>query len=113
MACGMIVQLPVNGTFATDEDFDLRLRLERELGIALAMESAGECGRGSIESGRMSICLEAVTDHVHTLKVVKDVLTRLKLLSHAVVVLETRCDADPDDIDRQTLWPIHHPARVA
>jgi hypothetical protein len=115
MACGLIVQLPVSGAFGTDEDFDLRSQLEREFGVALSLAGAGECGRGEIDHGRMSIFLESVTDHIRAFQIVKDVLTRLKLLSRAVVVMETRCGADPDDINRQTLWPIHQsaPARVA
>jgi hypothetical protein len=113
MACGMVVQFPVSGAFGTDADFDLRTLLEQELGRALAWEGAGECGRGTIDNGRMSICLEEVADHVRTLRAVKEVLARLKLLARASVVLETRCDADPDDVDRQLLWPIHTPARVA
>src|SRR5262245_2139798 len=115
MACGIIVQLPVAGAFGSDDDFDLRTLLERELGMALALAQAGECGRGEIADGRMNICLESITDPARTLQVVKDVLARLKLLQRAVVILETRCEADPDDIDRQTLWPLHHatPVRVA
>ena len=115
MAHAMIVQLPVTGEFGTDDDFDLRTQLERELGLALTREQAGECGRGEIDNGRMSVHLEHVADPGVTLRVVKDVLARLKQLPRAVVVLETRCEADPDDIDCQTLWPIHHasPVRVA
>jgi hypothetical protein len=115
MACGIIVQLPATGAFGSDEDFDLRTQLERELGAALALAQAGECGRGEIEDGRMNVCLESISDPTSTLQVVKDVLTRLKLLHRAMIVLETRCENDPDDIDRQTLWPLHHsaPVRVA
>jgi hypothetical protein len=113
MACGMIVQLPVTGAFGTDEDFDLRTLLEKELGTALAHENAGECGRGETDGGRMSLSLEA-TDPIVALRIVKEVLTRCNCLHRAIVVLETRCEADPDDIDRQILWPLHHsPARVA
>jgi hypothetical protein len=115
MAYGMLVQLPVTGAFGTDEEFDLRTELEREFGQALAAERAGECGRGETEDGRMNLYLEAVSDTQLALKIVKDVLNRFKLLTRAVVVLETRCEADPDDITRQVLWPVHHAgtARVA
>lgn len=115
MACGIIVQLPITGAFGSDEDFDLRNLLERELGKALTLAQAGECGRGEMDNGRMTVCLESITNPVYAFQVVKDVLARLKLLHRAVVALETRCEADPDDIDRQTLWPLHHsaPARVA
>lgn len=115
MACGMIVQLPVTGAFGTDEDFDLRTQLERELGAALTAELAGECGRGEIAEGRMCICLEAITDPDAALRVVKDVLARTKVLQRAVVVLETRNEADPDDTERQVVWSVPHgvPIRVA
>ena len=115
MAFGLQVQLPVTGAFGTDEEFDLRTDLEREFGLALVAERAGECGRGEIEDGRMSLYMEAVADPHLALRVVKDVLARFKLLHRAVVVLETRSKADPDEIDRQVLWPVHHAgaARVA
>jgi hypothetical protein len=115
MACGMIVQLPVTGAFGTDDEFDLRTQLEKELGTALAHDKAGECGRGETDGGCMSLYLESIADPIVALRVVKDVLSRLKQLQRATVVLETRCEADPDDIDRQILWPIHHnsPVRVA
>jgi hypothetical protein len=112
MACGIIVQLPVTGAFGTDDDFDLRILLEKELGVALARELAGECDHGEIEDGRMSVYLEAITDPIRALHVVKTVLGQLKVLSRAVVVLETHCEADPDDIVQQTLWPAH-PAPVS
>jgi hypothetical protein len=115
MAFGMVVQLPVTGAFGTDEEFDLRTALERELGAALAGGRAGECGRGQTENGRMSVYLEAIADPHQALRIVQDVLTRFKLLHRAVVVLETHGKADPDDIDRQVLWPHHNAgaARVA
>ena len=113
MAHAMIVELPVTGAFWTDDDFDLRTQLESELGVALARERAGECGRGEIDAGRMSVCIEDVADPAATLWVAKGVLTRLDQLHRAVVVLETRCAADPDDIDRQILWPAQPTTRVA
>ncbi len=111
----MIVQIPVTGAFGTDADFDLRTQLERELAIALTAELAGECGRGEIEGGRMSVPLTGITDPALALRLVKDVLTQIQILHRATVVLETRSEADPDDIDRQIVWPLHHsaPARVA
>jgi hypothetical protein len=111
----MLIQLPVTGAFGTDDDFDLRVQLERELGAALSAAQAGECGRGEIEGGRMSIVLESIAEPPRAFQIAKDVLARMKVLHRAVVVLETRCEADPDDIDRQTLWPLQHPspARVA
>jgi hypothetical protein len=112
MACGMLVHLPVTGGFGTDEDFDLRTQLERELETALGAERAGECGRGGIEGGRMCVRLEAIADPAVALRVVKDVLARLKVLHRAVVLLETWSDTDPDDIDRQVLWSVPHGAPV-
>lgn len=110
----MVVQLPVTGTVGTDDDFDLRTRLERELATALAVELAGDCGRGEIEDGRMSVPLTGVSDPIATLRIVKHVLSQLQLLNQATVVLERRCETDPDDIDRQVVWPLHHgAARVA
>jgi hypothetical protein len=111
----MVVQLPVTGTFGTDDDFDLKTRLERELATALVAQAAGDCDRGTIDSGRMSVPLTGVADPAATLCVVKEVLAQLQLLHRATVVLETRCAADPDDIDRQVVWPAHHgaAARVA
>ena len=108
MAHEMIVQLPVTGAFGTDDDFDLRTQLERELAGALAADLAGECGRGEIEGGRMSVPLTGVTDPVVTLRVVKAVLAQFQVLHRATVVLETRSEADPDDIDRQIVWPLQH-----
>lgn len=115
MACGMVVQIPVTGAFGTDADFDLRTQLERELGTALAAELAGECGRGEIADGLMCVCLESITDSAAALRIVKGVLTRLTVLHRAVVVLETRSEADSDEVDRKVLWalPPAAPARVA
>lgn len=111
MACWMIVQLPVTGAFGSDADFDLRTLLERELGAALTAAQVGKLDHGEIEDGRMNICMEAIVDPARTLHVVKDVLARSKQLHRAMIVLETRYEADPDDIDQQILWPLH-PAPV-
>jgi hypothetical protein len=110
----MIVQLPVTGAFGSDDDFDLRTRLEHELDVALAAECAGECDRGEIENGRMSVPITGVADPVLALRVVKEVLTRVAVLHRATVYLETRCEADPDDRDCQVVWPIFQnlPVRV-
>jgi hypothetical protein len=110
----MIVQLPVTGAFGTDEDFDLRTLLERELAAALTAAQLGECGRGEIDCGRMCVRLEGISDHARALEIVKGVLAGMKLLHRAVIVLETRCEADPDEIDRRILWPTQpSAARVA
>ncbi len=112
MALAMIIQLPVTGAYGTDDDFDLRTQLERDLAAALVCGGAGEVDRGEIDGGRMSVFLESVTDPGLTLDVVKDVLARLKQLHRATVVLETNCEADPDDTDREILWPLCHTAPV-
>ena len=112
MANAMIIQLPVTGAYGSDEDFDLRTQLERDLAAALTRNRAGEVARGEIDGGRMSVVLEALTDADHTLGVVKDVLARLKQLNRATVVLETSCEADPDEVDRETLWPLRHTSPV-
>ena len=110
MALGMIVQIPVTGAFGTDDDFDLRTHLERELDAALSAEQAGECGRGETEDGRMSVYLEGIEDAAIAFRTLKNVLTHFEQLHRAVILLETRCEVDPDDIDRRTLWPVHHPS---
>ena len=112
MTFGLLVQLPVTGVVGTDADFDLRTLLERDFDAALAAAGAGECGRGETDAGRMTVYLEAVADPDAALRIVTDVLTRHKLLHRAAVVLETRGEADPDDVDRRTLWPLPA-ARVA
>lgn len=112
MAHEMFVQLTVTGAFGTDADFDLLVQLEREFSSALC--NRAECGRGTIEDGRMLVPLTDVVDPIEALRAVKDVLAQLKVLHRATVVLETRCEADPDDIDRRVLWPAHAvPSRVA
>ncbi|VTR92642.1 unnamed protein product [Gemmata massiliana] len=114
MTFEMVVQLPVTGAFGTDEEFDLRTRLERDFNAALVAENAGESGRGETDDGRMSVYLESVTDHDAALRIVKDVLVRHKLLHRVTVLLETRCEADSDDIERRVLWPLQSAAvRVA
>src|SRR5213082_2502060 len=115
MAFGMIVQLPVSVAFGTDEEFDLRVRLERELAAALAAARAGECAGGGIDTSHLNLHLDNVPDPPAALGVVKDVLARSGLLGRAVVVLETHDPGDPDDRDWQVLWPPNYtgPLRVA
>ncbi|MBP3957708.1 hypothetical protein J8F10_20855 [Gemmata sp. G18] len=114
MTFEMVVQLPVTGAFGTDEEFDLRTQLERDFNAALAAANMGESGRGETDDGRMSVYLEAVTDPDAALRIVKDVLARHKLLHRAMVLLDARCEADSDDIERRVLWPLQSVAvRVA
>jgi hypothetical protein len=108
MALALVVQLPANGPFGTDDDFELCSRLERALSAALG--AAGECDRGRIEAGRICVRVEAVADPGDALRATKDALARLGVLHRAAVLLETRSADDPDDIDRQPLWQA---ARVA
>ena len=112
MASSMIVRLPVSVPYGTDEEFDLRVRLERELGAALRLARAGESAGGEIDTSHMNLTLDAVPEPGPALAAVKEVLARNGLLGRAVVVLETRSPADPDDCDRQVLWPAA-PAGVA
>jgi len=113
MAYEMSVQLAVTGAFGTDADFDLQIQLERDL--AATLTGLAECGRGEIERGRMSVPLTDIADPDGVLRVVKNVLVQLEVLHRATVVLERRCEADPDDIDREVLLPLSHatPFRVA
>lgn len=111
MALALVVQLPANGSFGTDDDFELCSQLERELGAALG--PAGECDRGHIEAGRISVRIEAVTNSADALRAATEALARMRALHRATVLLEARCAADPDDVDRQQLWPAPQAARVA
>ena len=105
MTNSMIVQLPVSVAFGTDEEFDLRVRLERELSIALAATGAGECSGSGIDTSHMNFHLDGVSNPAAALEVVKDVLSTSGQLARSVIALETRPDADPDDCDLQVLWP--------
>lgn len=106
----MIVRLPASVPFGTDDEFDLRVRLERELGAALRLARAGESAGGEIDTTHLNVQIEGVPDPARALAAVTEVLARNGLLGRAEVVLETHPAADPDDCDRQTLWP---PAGVA
>lgn len=108
----MIVQIPVAVAFGTDEEFDLRVQLERELGTAFAAARVGECTGGGIDTSHMSLQLEGISDQSAALELVKDVLASSGLLARAVIVLETRSAADPDDRDLQVLWPLNHTGLV-
>jgi hypothetical protein len=94
--------------FGTDEEFDLRVRLERELAAALAPTRAGECAGGGIDTSHMNLHLEGISEPPVALAVVKEVLSAAGLLGRSVIVLETRSAADPDDRDLQVLWPPNH-----
>ena len=87
MTFGMIVQLPVSVAFGSDEEFDLRIRLERELSAALAEAGAGECAGGEIDTSHLKLHLEAIVDPRSALDVTKAVLARAEVLGRAVVVL--------------------------
>lgn len=111
MALALVVQLPANGPFGTDDDFELCSRLEHALSAALG--AAGECDRGRIEAGRICVRVEAVVEPTDALRAVKDALAHLGALHRAAVLLETRGTDDPDDVERQPLWPVAQTARVA
>ena len=108
MAFGMIVRLPVSAPYGTDEEFDLRVQLERELGAALAGVGAGKSAGGEIDTSHMNLHLDGVTDPPKALATTKEVLARNGLLARAVVVLETPSETDPDERDRRVLWPPAH-----
>lgn len=108
MTHSMIVQLPVTVAFGTDAEFDLRVQLERELASALTAARAGECAGGAIDSSHMNIHLERIADPPAALHLIKDVLAAAGQLPRAVIALETRPAADPDDRDLQVLWPHNH-----
>jgi len=108
MTYGMIVQLPVSVAFGTDEEFDLRVQLERELAQALTAARAGECAGGGIDTTHLNLQLEGISDPSAALSVVKGVLTSTGQLSRALVVLETRSPSDPDDREHKVLWPANY-----
>ncbi|WP_439630552.1 hypothetical protein [Gemmata sp.] len=110
MTAGLIVRIPVTVAFGTDEEFDLRVRLERELGTALAAAGAGEGAGSETGTAHMSLHFVNITDAGAALGAAKDVLARAGLLARAEVVLETRSKADPDDPTWQVLWPVSQPA---
>ncbi len=113
MAFGMIVQLPVSVPFGTDEEFDLRVQLQRELSVALAENGVGESASGEINTSHMNLRLDNIIDPASALVATKAVLARSGLLGRAVVVLETPCDIDPDDRDCRVLWPPDHADAVS
>jgi hypothetical protein len=104
MMYGMIVQLPVTVAFGTDEEFDLRVRLEHNLSAALASRHVGGSVSGSIDTSHLCLQLESVADPSLALGVVKEVLVAAGLLGRARILLETRTEADPDDRDLKVLW---------
>lgn len=108
MTSGLIVQLPVSVPFGTDEEFDLRVRLERELAAALTTVRAGEYAGGEIDTSHMKLRLGGFADPTELLALVKDVLSRHGQLWRATIALETPCAADPDDKDWQVVWPPNH-----
>ena len=105
MAFGMLVRLPVSVAFGTDEEFDLRVRLEHELVAALEQSGTGECAGAEIDTSHLNLHLEAIADPGPALEVTKGVLARAGVIGRAVVALETRCHTDPDECDWTVLWP--------
>jgi hypothetical protein len=101
----MIVQLPVSVAFGSDDEFDLRVRLERELTDALAEHGSGRCAGGEIDTSHMKLVLDDILDAAAVLDAVKTVLARVGVLGRAIVVQETRATSDPDDRDWHVLWP--------
>ncbi len=112
MACDIIVQLPVSVPFGTDEEFDLRVRLQRELSQAMAETGAGRAAGGEIDNSHIHLRLGGIKDPGSAWVVAKSVLARSGLLGRAVVVLETPSQLDPDDRDCRVLWPPDHTGAV-
>ena len=110
MTAGLIVRIPVTVAFGTDDEFDLRVRLERELTAALTAAGAGEGAGSEIDTAHMSLHFVNLTDAATAFSVAKEVLARAGLLGRAEIVLETRSKADPDEPIWQVLWPVAHPA---
>jgi len=105
MTFAMIVRLPISVAFGTDEEFDLRVRLEREFVAALGGAEAGCCVSGEIDASHLHIRLDCIEDVPLAFTAAKEVLNRAGLLARAVVTLETPCAADADDRDTEVLWP--------
>jgi len=105
MTAGMIVQLPVSVAFGTDEEFDLRVRLEQELTVALAAVGAGECVGSETDTSHTKVHISNIPDPTAALNIAKDVLSCYGLLGRATVVLETRNKLDPDDRNWHVVWP--------
>lgn len=108
MIHAMIVQIPVSTAFGTDEEFDLRVRLEAELAAAIEGSGIGTCGGGEINTTDMRIILEAIADPDSALALIKNVLSAAGLLVRAMVILESRSHADPDEAAHRVLWPVNH-----
>lgn len=104
MMYGMIVQLPVTVAFGTDEEFDLRVRLEHDLSAALAAKHVSGRVSGGIDTSHLCLQLDGISDPTLALGVVKEALVTAGLLGRATILLETRTEADPDDRDLKVLW---------
>jgi hypothetical protein len=103
MTDALVLRLPVSVAFGTDEEFDLRVRLERELAAALpGAEVSGEIGTAHLE-----VRAAGVPDPGPAAAAAAEVLARCGRLAGAVVLLETPCPADPDDRECRVLWPPH------
>ena len=106
MAFDMIVQLPVSMAFGTDEEFDLRVRLEQELSAALAEAGAGTCGGGEIDTSHLKLYLDSIPDALPALDEVKAVLARSGFWARAMIVLETCWRVRPGRSRlKRVLWP--------
>ncbi|HSQ56227.1 MAG TPA: hypothetical protein VLM40_10845 [Gemmata sp.] len=108
MVFGIKVQLPVSVAFGTNEEFDLRVRLEGELGKALTEAGAGECVGGEIDTSHLRLYIETSSDPQHALVVTKRVLAEAEVLDLSFIILETSSPSDPDDRDWRVLWPENH-----
>lgn len=105
MAYDIVVQLPVTVPFGTDEEFDLRVRLQRELAEAFRSGGDGRAVAGEIDADHILLRLEGLDDPQRAFELVRGVLGRGGLLERATVVLESALPNDPDERVSRVLWP--------
>jgi len=108
MACNMLIQLPVTVPFGTDEEFDLRVRLQRELSEALARAGMRCPVSGEIDAEHINLWFDGTDDAERMFGLVKPVLAAAGLLDRAVVILESPSPYDPDEQVSWVLWPPDH-----
>ena len=100
----MTVQIPITGKWGTDEELDLRHRLEEEF-----QDELGELGSvdgGDIGSGNMNVFIYGIADFAPALDRVKAVLTRHHVLDRAVIQRSAyRNEEDDEPEEQMVVWP--------